>query len=60
MLDSATIATAADENPAPGDSNASLVWIYAPWIGMLIGCGAWSAPLVILTGYIRQFVVVCV
>jgi hypothetical protein len=35
MLDSATIATAADENPAPGDSNASLVWIYAPWIGML-------------------------
>ena len=52
MLDSATIPTAADENPAPGDSNASRVWIYGPWIDMLVGCGAWSAPLLILTGYV--------
>ncbi|MGB7465902.1 MAG: hypothetical protein WBW14_23635, partial [Candidatus Acidiferrum sp.] len=52
MLDSATIPTAADENPAPGDSNAGRVWIYAPWIDVLVGCGAWSAPLLTLTGYV--------
>ena len=51
MLDSATIRTAAGENPA-GSSNASRVWIYAPWIDMLVGCGAWSAPLLLLTGYV--------
>jgi len=52
MLDSATIPTAADENPAPGDSNAGRVWIYAPWIDVLVGCGAWSAPLLTLTGHV--------
>jgi tetratricopeptide (TPR) repeat protein len=27
-------------------------WIYGPWIDMVIGCGAWSAPLLLLTAYI--------
>jgi tetratricopeptide (TPR) repeat protein len=52
MLDSATIPTAAGENAPPGDSHASRVWICTPWIDLLVGCGAWSAPLLILTGYV--------
>jgi tetratricopeptide (TPR) repeat protein len=28
--------------PAPGSSGS---WIYGPWLDLLIGCGAWSAPL---------------
>ncbi len=26
-------------------------WIYRPWIDLLIGCGAWSAPLLLLAFY---------
>ena len=28
--------------PAPASSGS---WIYGPWLDLLIGCGAWSAPL---------------
>src|SRR5215471_21436871 len=24
-------------------------WIYGPWLDLIIGCGAWSAPLLLLT-----------
>jgi len=27
-------------------------WIYRPWLDLLIGCGAWSAPLLVLTNYV--------
>lgn len=37
-------------------------WIYRPWLDLLIGCGAWSAPLV-LTNYVspcpKYFLVLC-
>jgi tetratricopeptide (TPR) repeat protein len=26
-------------------------WIYRPWIDLLVGCGAWSAPLLLLAYY---------
>jgi tetratricopeptide (TPR) repeat protein len=26
-------------------------WIYNPWIDLLVGCGAWSAPLLLLSFY---------
>ena len=26
-------------------------WIYGPWIDLLVGCGAWSAPLLLLSNY---------
>jgi tetratricopeptide (TPR) repeat protein len=29
-------------------------WISKPWIDLLIGCGAWSAPLLLLTAYISS------
>jgi len=27
-------------------------WIYRPWLDLVIGCGAWSAPLLIFTNYV--------
>jgi tetratricopeptide (TPR) repeat protein len=39
-----------------GDSGdaapASGLWIYKPWLDLLVGCGAWSAPLLLLTAYV--------
>jgi tetratricopeptide (TPR) repeat protein len=29
-------------------------WIYGPWVDLLIGCGAWSAPLLLLTNYVSS------
>ena len=52
MLDSATIATVPTANAQPGHPQAGRVWIYSPLIDLLIGCGAWSAPLLILTAYV--------
>lgn len=27
-------------------------WISRPWLDLLVGCGAWSAPLLLLTKYV--------
>ncbi len=27
----------------------SRVWLYNPWLDMIVGCGAWSAPLLLIT-----------
>ena len=39
----------------PGSAPASFPgqspWIYRPWIDLLVGCGAWSAPLLLLAFY---------
>jgi tetratricopeptide (TPR) repeat protein len=37
-----TVQQSAPPAPAP---TASGSWIYGPWLDLLIGCGAWSAPL---------------
>ena len=43
-------------SPGPGapasakDAPASSPWIYKPWIDLVVGCGAWSAPLLLVTG----------
>jgi len=29
----------------------SPVWIYSPWLDLVVGCGAWSAPLLFLAYY---------
>src|SRR5271166_3634977 len=29
-------------------------WIYGPWIDLVIGCGAWTAPLLLLTTYVSS------
>jgi len=33
---------------------ASGLWIYKPWLDLLVGCGAWSAPLLLLTAYVAS------
>ena len=38
-------ASRAQETGSPGP------WIYRPWIDLLIGCGGWSAPLLLLAFY---------
>jgi tetratricopeptide (TPR) repeat protein len=30
------------------DTNGQSLWIYRPWLDMIVGCGAWSAPLLLL------------
>ena len=43
-------------SPGPGasasakDTPASNPWIYKPWIDLVVGCGAWSAPLLLVAG----------
>jgi tetratricopeptide (TPR) repeat protein len=43
-------------SPGPGapasakDAPVSSPWIYKPWIDLVVGCGAWSAPLLLVTG----------
>jgi len=37
-------------SPAKNKANAS-VWIYNPALDLIVGCGAWSAPLLLITYY---------
>jgi len=32
-----------------GPSAASTTWLYNPWLDLIVGCGAWSAPLLLLS-----------
>jgi tetratricopeptide (TPR) repeat protein len=41
--------TALAEQPSGGRP-----WIYRPWIDLIVGCGAWSAPLLLLANYISS------
>jgi tetratricopeptide (TPR) repeat protein len=34
--------------PAEAAPRAASPWIYGPWLDLLVGCGAWSAPLLLL------------
>jgi tetratricopeptide (TPR) repeat protein len=35
-------------NPSEGTAAAS-PWIYGPWLDLVVGCGAWSAPLLLIS-----------
>lgn len=51
---SSTISTFDDAGQHPGGdgTHARGPWVYRPWIDLLLGCGAWSAPLLLLTNYV--------
>jgi tetratricopeptide (TPR) repeat protein len=53
---SSTISIKPPSGPAStGDSIARQgPWIYGPWLDLIIGCGAWSAPLLLLATYISS------
>ncbi len=38
------MSAASQASPAPANNG----WIYRPWLDLLVGCGAWSAPLLLL------------
>ena len=41
-----------DTAGSPGNGSlAQRSWIYGPWVDLIIGCGAWTAPLLLLTTY---------
>jgi len=57
-----TLTTAQETAPAATVAEKTARWIYGPWIDLLAGCGAWSAPLLLLafyatTAYSRQWTV---
>ena len=41
------------QNQGNGTTSAT-PWVYRPWFDLLIGCGAWSAPLLVLTNYVSR------
>ena len=43
----------ATESSAP-PARPGAAWIYGPWLDLVIGCGAWSAPLLLLSFYFAQ------
>jgi tetratricopeptide (TPR) repeat protein len=51
---SSTIASYSESLPGSAGNGAAArgPWIYGPWVDLLIGCGAWSAPLLLLTNYV--------
>ena len=46
-----SVVTSEPQQTAQQSSSAPNPWIYRPWIDLLIGCGAWSAPLLLLAFY---------
>jgi tetratricopeptide (TPR) repeat protein len=45
------IATAPPQQDASAPFSVRNPWIYKPWIDLTVGCGAWSAPLLLLAFY---------
>jgi len=43
--------TTAPSRPVSAPPSDASPWIYRPWIDLLIGCGGWSAPLLLLAFY---------
>src|SRR5437016_12365238 len=43
--------TTTPRRSAPATFSGQRPWIYRPWIDLLVGCGAWSAPLLLLAFY---------
>jgi tetratricopeptide (TPR) repeat protein len=37
------------EKHSPNGSVAASPWIYSPWLDLIVGCGAWSAPLLLIS-----------
>ncbi|HZQ24336.1 MAG TPA: hypothetical protein VFA89_16225 [Terriglobales bacterium] len=40
------------ESTSRSGASSSALWIYNPWLDMVVGCGAWSAPLLLLTYFV--------
>jgi tetratricopeptide (TPR) repeat protein len=40
---------AGDHAPASASAPARSIWIHRPWLDLLVGCGGWSAPLLLIS-----------
>src|SRR3974377_2061651 len=49
-----TISTSGSAHaPSAGNGTGPAApWVYRPWLDLLVGCGAWSAPLLVFTNYV--------
>jgi tetratricopeptide (TPR) repeat protein len=46
LVQTEPVPASASAAPVPnGAPQSSAPWIYSPWLDLLVGCGAWSAPL---------------
>jgi len=54
MALTASIPSSMEIQPSGGPTAARGPWIYKPWVDLLIGCGGWSAPLLLLTTYVSN------
>src|SRR5580704_12907971 len=55
---SSTLTMPAEPGAAPElgpSSGPKRPWVYGPWLDLMVGCGAWSAPLLLLTTYTGRF-----
>src|SRR5580658_5997798 len=41
-------------SPLGGGTTARSPWVYGPWLDLMIGCGAWTAPLLLLTNSVSS------
>jgi tetratricopeptide (TPR) repeat protein len=46
--------TASSPAPLGNSTHRQGPWIYGPWLDLIIGCGAWTAPLLLLTNYVSS------
>ena len=51
MASSVIIPPGEPAEPLVTGSSAQRLWIYSPWIDLVLGCGAWTAPLLLLTTF---------
>lgn len=54
MALTASIPSSTEIRPSTGPTAVRGPWIYKPWVDLLIGCGGWSAPLLLLTAYVSN------
>ena len=54
MANTLTNPPASHAQAASGASPEKRPWIYTPTLDLLIGCGAWSAPLLLLTAFVAS------
>ena len=40
------------EASSPATNSTNKLWIDGPWVDLVVGCGAWSAPLLLLAAYV--------
>ncbi len=51
-METTTVSPTVEEQRLAEQPTASSLWIYGPWFDLVVGCGAWSAPLLLVAAYV--------